>query len=219
MEVIYYSYVQPTIQRTKRVMTVNGTGSVTLPPDTVQFYVEVQTENEKLTIAQQENASAMNKVIEALLDFGIENEHIQTVSYNITPQYDYIDGEQQFRGYAVSNVIMVTSGYVEKIGSMIDLAVENGATGISNIQFLVSDEEATYEKALSEALDDAKKKAQTMANTIQIQIDLIPIKIVEEQKEAPIIPRMFVAKEMSATTPIEPGQLTIRASVTVQFQY
>lgn len=219
MEVIYYSYVQPNAERTKRVMTVNGTGSVSLPPDTVQVHVEVKTENEHLTTAQEENAARMNQVIEALLDFGIESEHIQTLSYTITPQYDYIDGEQRFRGYAVSNVIKVTSGEVEKIGTIIDLAVENGANSISNIQFLVEDEEGAYENALSKALIDAKKKAEAMAETMQIQIDLIPIKVVEERREGAIVPRMFVAKEMSATTPIEPGELTIRAAVTVQFQY
>ncbi|AOV09214.1 hypothetical protein BI350_11720 [Sporosarcina ureilytica] len=219
MEVIYYPYVLQNTRRKESVMTVIGTGSITLPPDTVQVHVEVRTENEKLTIAQQENATAMNQVIEALLNFGIENEHIQTVSYNITPQYDYIDGEQRFRGYEVSNVINVTSVVIDKIGAIIDLAVENGANGISNIQFFVADEQAAYRKALNEALNDATEKAQSMAETMHLQIDPIPIKIVEERREAPIIPRMFVAKEMSGTTPIEPGQLTINASVTVQFNY
>lgn len=219
MEIIYYPYVYQNILQTKRVMTVIGTGSITLPPDTVQVHLEVQTESEQLTAAQQENATAMNQVIEALLNFGIDHQHIQTVSYTITPQYDYINGEQQFRGYAVSNIVQVTSVLIEKIGSIIDLAVENGANSLSNIQFFVADEDTVYDKALSEALNDAIKKAQTMAKTMQLQIDSIPIKIVEERREAPIIPRMFVAKEMSGTTPIEPGQLTIHAAVTVQFQY
>lgn len=48
---------------------------------------------------------------------------------------------------------------------------------------------------------------------------MIPLKVLEERVEGPMIPRMFAAKEMSATTPIEPGELTMRASVTVQFQY
>lgn len=219
MEIIYYSYMPQTNQTTNRVMTVIGASSMTLSPDTVQVHLEVQTENEKLTTAQQENASAMNQVIEALLNVGVNQDAIQTVSYTITPQYDYIDGEQRFKGYAVSNVIQVTSVFIEKIGSMIDVAVENGANGISNLQFFVENEEVAYEKALSEALMDAKKKAQTMAETMQLQIDAIPIKIVEERRENPIVPRMFVAKEMTSTTPIEPGQLTIQAAVTVQFQY
>lgn len=219
MEIIYYSYMPQNIQTTNRVMTVIGASSITLSPDTVQVHLEVQTENEKLTTAQQENATTMNQVIEALLNVSVDQDAIQTVSYTITPQYDYIDGEQRFKGYAVSNVIQVTSVFIEKIGSMIDVAVENGANGISNLQFFVENEEVAYEKALSEALMDAKKKAQTMAETMQLQTDAIPIKIVEERRENPIVPRMFVAKEMTSTTPIEPGQLTIQAAVTVQFQY
>lgn len=214
---MYYPYVQ---QRSgKRILTVIGNGLITVQPDTVQVYVEVQTQHEELEVAQQENATAMNRVIEALLNFGIDHEHMQTVSYNITPQYDYIDGEQRFRGYAVSNVIKVTSVFIEKIGGIIDIAVKNGANSISNIQFFVADEQAAYEKALSLALNDANQKARAIGETMQIQIERIPIKIIEERKETPVIPQLFIAKEMSSTTPIEPGQLSIRASVTVQYQY
>lgn len=216
---MYYPYTQLKSRTSKRVMTVIGTGRITVQPDTVQVQIEVQTENVNLNIAQQENTQAMNEVIEALLNYGIESEHIQTVSYNINPQYNYIDGEQRFRGYAVTNEIKVTSPWIEKIGNIIDIAVQNGATSVSNIQFFVADDEEAYEEALSLALINATEKARTIAETMQLQLVPIPIKIVEERREAPIIPSMFVAKEMSGTTPIELGQLTIQASVSVEFQF
>lgn len=216
---MYYPYPQERRQPTKRVMTVIGTGSLTVPPDTVQVQVEVQTENEQLAIAQQENATAMNQVIEALLNFGIENEHIQTVSYNISPQYDYIDGVQRFRGYAVTNAIKITSVSMEQTSNIIDIAVQNGATSVSNIQFFVADDQAAYDEALGLALNNATEKANVIAETMQLQIVPIPVKIVEERRDTPSIPQLFVAKEMSGTTPIEPGQLTIRASVTVKFKF
>lgn len=216
---MYYPYLQETSRPIKRMMTLIGNGNLTVPPDTVQVQVEVQTEKEQLLIAQQENATAMNQIIEALLNFGIENEHIQTVSYNINPRYDYIDGVQQFRGYVVTNAIKITSISMEQISNIIDIAVQNGATSVSNIHFFVADDQATYEEALSLALQNATEKANVIAETMELQIVPFPIKIVEERRDIPSIPQLFVAKEMSGTTPIEPGQLIIHASVTVQFQF
>lgn len=216
---MYYPYAQQMIRRQHRVMTVTGIGSLSVAPDTAQIQLEVITENKLLNIAQQENAYLMNQVIESLLKLGIARENIQTVSYNILPQYDYIEGEQVFRGYEVVNAITVKIKDINQVGNVIDVAVQNGANRVSNIQFTVEDEQLYYQKALSLALKNALAKAQTIAETIQLQLDPHPIKITEELRTEPIVYRSFSAKEMAATTPIEQGQITINATVTVEFQY
>ena len=161
----------------------------------------------------------MNQVIDSLLKLGIDRDNIQTVSYTIIPQYNYIEGEQVFRGYEVTNAITVKITDIDQVGNVIDMAVQNGANRVSNIQFTVSDEQLYYRKALSLALKNALAKAQTMAETIQLQLDPHPIKITEELRTEPILYRSFSAKEMAVTTPIEQGQITINATVQVEFQY
>ncbi|MFJ7934627.1 SIMPL domain-containing protein [Sporosarcina sp. NPDC096371] len=216
---MYYPYVHQVMNQTRRIMTVTGIGSLSVVPDTVQIQLEVRTENTQLSQAQQENAYVMNQVIESLLTLGIPRENIQTVSYNINPQYDYVEGKQLFRGYEVINAITVETTNFNQAGNIIDVAVQNGANRVSNIQFTVANEQVEYQQALSLALKNALAKAQTIAETMQLQLDPTPIKIVEEQKGGPVAPRMYAAKEMSASTPIEQGQITISATVTVQFQY
>ena len=217
---MYYSYVQQMPrQQQRRVMTVTGVGNLSVAPDTAQIQLEVRTENKQLNQAQKENAYEMNQVIDSLLKLGIAKEDIQTVSYNITPQYDYIDGKQVFRGYEVTNAINVKIADIDQVGNVIDVAVQNGANGVSTIRFTVEDEQTDYQKALSLALNDALLKAQTIAETMQVQLDPTPIKIVEERRAESGTPRMFSAKEMSGSTPIEQGQIMIKATVTVQFQY
>ena len=216
---MYYPFVQQMARQNQRVMTVTGTGSLKVAPDTVQIQIEVTTNNEQLSKAQQENAYVMNQVIESLLELGIPRENIQTVSYNIFPQYDYIDGVQHFKGYEVTNAITVTSSSIDQVGKVIDLAVQNGANRVSNIHFTVANEDQHYQQALSLALNNAVVKAKTIAETMHLQLDPTPIKIVEERKGEPITPRLFVAQEMSSATPIEQGQIPINAIVNVQFQY
>lgn len=212
---MYYPYVQMP-RHHRRIMTVTGIGSIAVAPDIVQIQLEVNTENNQLQRAQQENAYVMNGVIESIVALGIDRENIQTVSYNITPQYDYVEGEQKFRGYQVTNAITVKTTDIEQIGTIIDTAVQNGVNRVSNIQFTVADEQKYYQQALSLALENAVAKAETIARTMQLQLEPQPIKIVEEMSGQPVAYRAF-ASEVS--TPIEQGQVSIQAKVAVQFEY
>lgn len=216
---MYYPYVGQMACKQKRVMTVTGIGSLSITPDTVQIQLEVRTESMQLSQAQQENADLMNQVIQSLLELGIDRDDIQTVAFNISPQYDYVEGQQIFRGYQVINSIDVTIKNIEQAGIIIDTAVQNGVNQVSNIRFTVENEQIPYQEALSLALRNALGKAQTIANTIQVKLDPQPIKIVETIREEPILYRSFAATEMSVTTPIEPGQIEVKATVEVQFQY
>ncbi|WP_342515049.1 SIMPL domain-containing protein [Sporosarcina sp. FSL K6-1522] len=217
---MYYPYIQQLTPPKRRVMTVTGISSLSLAPDTVQIRLEVSTENTELQKAQQENAQAMNQVIESLLQLGIVREDIQTASYTVFPQYDFVEGKQLLRGYEVTNAINVTMKAIDQVGNVIDVAVQNGANRISNVQFTVEHEQLHYQQALSLALKDALAKAQTMAKTMQLPLDPTPINIVEEYKSEPVVaaPRMFAAAANNST-PIEQGQIMIRATVNVQFQY
>jgi uncharacterized protein len=214
-----YPYVQQMTSRQQRVMTVTGIGHLSIEPNIAQVQLAVTTENRDLSQAQQENAYVMNQVIESLLELGISRENIKTTTYNISPQYDYVEGKQLFRGYQVTNAITVKITNIEQVGNVIDVAVQNGANNVSNIQFTVENEQLHYQQALSLALKNALAKAQTIAATIQLQLDPHPIKIVEEVREEPVVYRTFAAKEMTGSTPIEQGQITINATVKVQFQY
>jgi len=206
-------------QTKSRVMTVIGNGSLSVEPNIVQIQLEVRTESKQLSQAQKENAAAMNQVIESLLELGIGRENIQTISYTIFPQYDYIDGKQIFRGYEVTNAITVKITNIEEVGNVIDVAVENGATEVSNIHFTVENQQLAYQKALSLALRDSLAKAQTMAQTMQLQLDPHPIKIIEQGRDQPVAYRTLSTMESTGSTPIEQGQITITATVSVQYRY
>ena len=175
--------------------------------------------DEQLSEAQQENAIAMNNVIQSLLSLGVPRENIQTISYTISPRYDYVDGKQVFRGYEVSNAISVKTSDLQQVGLIIDTAVANGANRVSNIQFTVEDAERYKQEAIVRALRNAQLKARTIANELQLQVEPQPIKIVEEQHGVQPIPLQTFAKAAEMTTPIEGGQIMISATLRVEFQY
>ena len=217
---MYYPFIpqqQSYRQSEKRMMTVTGNGSVLVEPDVVSINLEVRTENESLSEAQQENTNRMNQVIQALLNLGIPIENIQTAAFNIFPVYDFIDGEQVFRGYQVTNTVTVKLTNINQAGNVIDTAVNAGVNQVSNIQFSVDDTGEYYQQALREALEDAVDKAQTIAGNLQLNLDPTPVKIIEQINEPPVAFKTFAMAESS--TPIQPGQLSINATVEAVFQY
>lgn len=202
-----------------RILTVAGVGEVAIEPDTVTVQLTVMTEGDQLAIVQQENAVTMTRVIQSLNQLGVPEENIRTVSFNIHPRYDYVDGKQVFRGYEVIHTISVKVTNFSEIGNIIDTAVKNGVNQVGNIAFSRSDFQQVEQQALQLAIANAEAKAHAMAETLHIQLNTIPVKVTElTQEEAPMLMKSFTLSE-AATTPIEPGQIVIRASVQVQYEY
>jgi uncharacterized protein YggE len=200
-------------------MKVNGIGIEKLRPDVAVVTMGVTTENKQLQVAQQENAVKMNNVIKALRNAGIESENIQTLSYSIDAVYDYVEGKSIFRGYRVANILKVTIKNVDKIGKAIDTAVLAGANYVGDVDFTVLNPNRYYRRALTYALNDAIKKAETMATFMGIMINKVPINIKEETiGYSPLAERARV-KAFGATTPIEVGEIEITARVEVEFAY
>jgi len=200
---------------------VTGEGILAVQPDKAEVTVGVITESMELVEAQSANSQTTTQVIQALKGINIADKDIQTVDYSIYPLYDYIDGKQTFKGYKVEHRLLVTVRDISKVGLVVDTAVRNGANSISNIRFSVSDSNRLYQQALSMALNSALEKASTIAHTIQVRLVHTPILVKEgttSQKEPiPFAESPFV--KGASTTPIEPGRLEIRATVTAVYNY
>ncbi|WP_281975253.1 SIMPL domain-containing protein [Halobacillus litoralis] len=204
-----------------RILKVNGVGKVQSRPDTANIQVGVVTQDMNLEKAQQDNASAISRVKEQLIAVGIAEENIQTTDYFIFPEYDYVDGKQEFRGYQVTHTLGITIDDIDQTGYIIDTAVANGANRVTNIEFTVKDPYADYQEALRIALGNALANAQTIANTMRLKLDQTPVKIME-LGTTPASPVQSFSKTqvMSAgATPIAPGTLETVARVEAHFQY
>ncbi|WP_082235691.1 SIMPL domain-containing protein [Halobacillus massiliensis] len=199
----------------KRLVIVSGTGDVSAQPDVADVQLGVVTTGKNLSITQQENAQIMTQVIQSLERAGVPRKNIMTVDYSIQPQYDYVEGQQIFRGYEVRNIVSVTLENINKTGLIIDTAVQNGANQVLNIEFSVQNPEALYQEALSKALKNAYSKAQTITRTMRLQLDAAPVKVVETKQEGV---RPLQTAAYSTAAPVQPGQLEVKAFVEVQYR-
>lgn len=161
------------------------------------------------------------RVKSRLMAAGVEEENIQTSDYSVYPQYDYVDGKQEFRGYQVSHMLTVTVEDIEQTGAVIDAAVQSGANRVTNIEFTVSQSYYYYQKALQIALGQALATAQTIANTMNVKLDRKPFRIVEEKGPdvPPVQPYAKTQALSESAVPIEPGLMEIEARVDVWFPF
>ncbi len=89
-----------------RSVTVAGQGQIKIKPDLAYAIFAVETSNADLTVAQSENTTRMNAVLEKLKSLGIAEKDLQTTGYNVYPQYNKQDGKPN--GYTVNNTVRAT---------------------------------------------------------------------------------------------------------------
>lgn len=204
--------------RNKGFMQVTGAGIVKAVPDTAIVNLGVVTENLSLEVARRENSIKTASVINALTSMGIDTKQIITGAFSIDPLYDFINGKQTFRGYRVTNILTVTIKEIAQAGEVIDKATMAGANRVDNVSFTVSDKTHYYDQALKLAIENALHKVQQIGNTLDLEIDEIPYRIVEQSVEA--VPYETSALKLpAAATPVMPGQIEITAVVMVIFGY
>jgi uncharacterized protein YggE len=200
------------------VIVTAGEGLVRVAPD--QAFVSITAESRAKTPreAQRLNAEAMTAVQQKLKAAGFSGEAIRTLQLQLTPQYDYANGKQTLREYVARNTIEVRVEPVDRVGEITDLTVGAGATSVTNIRFELKERHAVEQKALQEAVAQARARADAIAQAASRTIDRI-LRIEDQiQGEAPPPrPFMAMARGVEATpqaeTPVAPGVLEIHARV------
>lgn len=199
-------------------LKIFGEGIIQVQPDMAVVSLGVTTEGKELKDTQEENTKTTSMIINTLKNLGIPSTDIQTQSYQIFPQYDYIEGKQIFRNYRVEHILRVKIGDMNQIGEIIDSAVESGANSINNISFTIADPKKYYQQALLKALEDASSKARTIGIDINVKISQVPICIIEKSSQD-ISSSDITLLKAETFTPIQPGEINIIARIETIFTY
>lgn len=200
-------------------VSVTGEASISVPPDLAQVDSGVTTEAKTAREASEANNKAMGGVLQALKNAGIAEKDIQTSRLSLSPQSApnrNANAPFLIVGYRASNRVTVTIRDITKVADTIDVLVSAGANEISGISFMVSKASKVLDDARSEAIADARRKAEIYAKAANISIGA-PISISEETAPGPM-PYRKMAADMAASAPVAQGQETLRVSVSVSYE-
>lgn len=193
-------------------ITVTGNGTVDATPDRASFDFGVTTNGGTAAEALSRNAAQARAIIAALKKADIGSADIQTTQVSLWPQTS--SNGRVITGYQASNSVQVTSA-LGKSGALVDAAVGAGANNVDGPNLDTADKSALYNKALKQAIDDAKGKAQAIAAGAGLTLGHLVR--VQEGGSATPMPLFAQDRAAAASVPIEAGTQKIQASVTVSY--
>jgi uncharacterized protein YggE len=203
-------------------VSVSGHGEVNVPPDTASVNIGVDIIKPTLDEAQSQATEQANAVITALKDAGIDPADIQTSYYSVNILRDYSENADptQITGFEVTNQLQVTVRDTDKLGEILDSAVQAGANSIYGVNFLVSDQTAAASQARVKAVDDARAKAEELAAATGLSLG--PVVAISEGAP-PVIGPMYGrggggAAMAQAAVPVQPGSTTVAVDVTMTYE-
>lgn len=211
-----------------QINTINvaGSGTVTVSPDKAVVYLGVQTQSADATVAQQENAENIDRIIAALKDAGIPENDMETSGYSMYPLRSYEAEEPTITGYVVSNRLMVTVTDIDKVGDIIDTAVNAGANEVQSVSFTLSDD--ARQDARAHALENAVEAASSDADILAGILDVTILDTVEVTTSggsvvtpypAPYAAVTEAGYEMRESTSILPSDISVTAYVQIVYQF
>jgi len=209
---------EPKTPAEARVIVI-GEGSVTVTPDYTRIRSGVSTSAKTVNEASDANAKIMSNMLAALADAGIAKKDIQTSEFSIEPVYasPTSPGGPKLTGYRVSNQVNVAIRQIAQVGEILDRLVKAGATDFGSVAFLVSDREKALDQAREAAIANARHKAELYAHASGLNLGRVAW-ITESSDLGPILPMGVARPKMaSAPVPIEAGEDTMTARVTVGF--
>jgi uncharacterized protein len=202
----------------QNVVVTNGEAVVRQAPDRAFVTVSVEARAKSPRDAQRQNAEAMTAVQQRLTAARVAKEAIRTLGYDLEQEFDFVQGRRIPREYVARNSIEVRVDEIARVGELLDIAVQGGATSTSGVRFDIQERDKVEREALRLAVVDARGRAEAAVAGAGRTIDRI-IRI-EDSREAAIVPlprtmMAMKANDAGATTPVEPGLIEIRARVTL----
>lgn len=202
-------------------MSVTGEAQISAAPDMAETDAGVTTEGRTARDASEANARAMAAVMNALKGAGIAERDIRTSRLSIFPQTTSGNNNAAPRitGYRATNRVTVRLRDITKVADVVDATVGAGANELGGINFIVSEPSKLLDKARTEAIADARRKAEIYAQAAGVVLGH-PLAISEDMANPPrpIAYRMERAAAAPTGTPVSPGEQTLHMTVSVSWE-
>jgi len=215
------------------LFTSSGEGKVTAVPDQATVNAGVTAQATTVADAQTKVNQTTNKIIADLKKLGLSDKDIKTTDYSVSPNYSsgsnrvimpmmLPGGQQTITGYTVTQNLEVKIKPIEKANKVVDTTTADGANLVGGVNFTFSDElsKSLEQQATKQAVNDAKDKAQNLANASGIHLGKIVNVVENSNQPRPLMMAGVAAKtdQASAPTNITPGENTMMVDVTLYYE-
>jgi uncharacterized protein YggE len=193
----------------KRTISVVGSASVDVEPDSARLSCGVMVTGANAQDALRRSNSAMQAIVDAVRSAGVAGADLRTNGPNLYPTES---------GYNGSNDVTVIVRDVSQVGAVIDAVAEAGGPNLTmhGVTFSVSDPHPHLQAARVAAIGSARAIADQLAGAAGAAVGDVLTIDETAGSHAPVAAGRAAMKMMA--TPVEPGTHTIGVEVAVTFR-
>ena len=206
-----------------RTISVSGTGNVDAKPDIARLSLAVQRRNASMKVARDETVRVSRAFLDLCRKLGIKESKIRTSGLTIQPEYrwDPKDNQQIFLGYFVQRQLEVELDDLDKLGEVIEGAIDAGVNEVSPPQLDSSRRKELSRDALAAATADARANAERIAASLGVKVGAVRTITASGAMPPPPMPmKAMRAQAMMADGAAEsytPGEIGFESRVDATF--
>ncbi len=218
-----------------RTITTTGDAEVRVTPDEVILILGVETSDQELGVAKNQNDERVRRVLAVAKEQGVEARYLQTEYLSLEPRYSDSYNRRELTGYVARKTIVVTLKDINNFESLLTAALEAGANNVQGVQFRTTELRQYRDQARVLAINAAQEKANALAKELGQKVGK-PLKIEEQQSNwwawyggwwsggwsgamtQNVVQNAGGGGLPSEDSTIAPGQITVNARVTVIFE-
>ena len=195
-------------------IVAQGEATVHRAADTAWVQIAVEARGQTPDAARQQAASAMTAVM-SVLTRSLPADALRTASFSVQPEMEYPNNTPRVRGYVARNQIEARVDDLNALPGVLDASVSSGATSVAGLRFDLKKRDEAEREALQMAVEDAMGRAEAIARGAKRSVGDI-LHITEQRAMGgPVRPIAFAERAAGTPTPITPGDVEIRAEVSL----
>lgn len=204
---------------------VTASAEAAAAPDRAVVRPAVVATGETAEGARRQVAESAATMRAAIRDLGIADDRVRTIGFDIRPITDSTGEETEIRGYRAEQRFEIeVDASAEDLGAsagtVVDTAVQSGANEVDGVRFTLSPDrrQSLREQALQRATTDARNEADHLADLSDLAISGVGSISTGGGGVSPFDARLEDAPAGGGGTVIEPGQVSVSATVTVVYR-
>lgn len=223
--VLFSSCYSSTLTERYPTVSVTGTATVEVAPDTVSMDIRISRTAEETRDAQLEVNRAVAALVDILKAHSVEADDIITTRYEFSPEYEYVDNQRKLVGQRVSQSLVFSLSGVDEypllFPSLLDEIGSVSNITLSSMRYTREDISSFRSRVKELAMQDAISKGNVYAQSAGLELGTA-LTITDYSSE-PVMREADFAMAKSAMvmadapTQISAGDISVTASVNVVF--
>jgi len=151
---------------------VQGTGKITVVPDTAEVAFSIVAINKDLVAAKKEADTLSAAAIKIAKEYGMHKKDISASELFIQREtrYDNVTRKQVFIGHRVTRSILLCLKDLSRYADLVQSLINSGITEMQGVKLTASNIEELNRKASLLAIADAKKSAKALATGFEVTL-------------------------------------------------